>query len=151
MTGLLWFNDANGTQYVIIPRAMILFGVASQKKKYCGMKYESAQQKDPAFEAKGIETIRRDQCALTKRILERALVTLYSSGLDETKEYLLRQWSLILSDSVPTSEFVLAGRVRSKYRGGRIGPVQAALARRLNETDPGYTVRHKQRQPYVIV
>lgn len=115
------------------------------------MKYDSAQQKEPTFEAKGIETIRRDQCALTKRILEKTLVTLYSKGLDEAKQYLLSQWSLILSDNVPVSEFILAGRVRSKYRGGRIGPVQAALARRLAETDPGYTVRHKQRQPYVIV
>lgn len=115
------------------------------------MKYDSAQQKEPTFEAKGIETVRRDQCALTKRILEKALVALYSRGLDEAKEYLFRQWSLILSDSVPMSEFVLAGRVRSKYRGGRVGPVQAALARRLAEEDPGYIVRHKQRQPYVIV
>ena len=28
------------------------------KKKYCGMMYESASQKRPAFEAKGIETVR---------------------------------------------------------------------------------------------
>jgi hypothetical protein len=39
----------------------------------------------------------------------------------------------------------------SSYRGGRIGPVQAVLAKRLAEVDPGKVVRHKERQPYVIV
>ena len=29
-----------------------------QKKKYCGMMYESPTQKHPTFEAKGIETVR---------------------------------------------------------------------------------------------
>jgi hypothetical protein len=42
-------------------------------------------------------------------------------------------------------------QVRSRYRGGKIGPVQAALARRLAEIDPGRVVRHKERLPYVIV
>ena len=48
-------------------------------------------------------------------------------------------------------DFVLTGRVRSQYRGGKIGPVQAALAKRLAEADPGRTMRHKERLPYVIV
>jgi hypothetical protein len=45
----------------------------------------------------------------------------------------------------------LTGRVRSRYRGGRVGPVQASLAKRLAEVDPGRMVRHKERLPYVIV
>jgi DNA polymerase zeta len=45
-----------------------LGSILQTKKKYCGMKYESANQSKPTFEAKGIETIRRDQCALTVRL-----------------------------------------------------------------------------------
>lgn len=46
----------------------VYFGSMMQtKKKYCGMKFESKDQKKPTFEAKGIETIRRDQCALTQK------------------------------------------------------------------------------------
>jgi len=41
--------------------------------------------------------------------------------------------------------------VRSRYRGGKVGPVQASLAKRLAEVDPGRVVRHKERLPYVIV
>ena len=115
------------------------------------MKFDSKDQREPTFEAKGIETIRRDQCALTQKVLRNSLVTLFRSGVKTVKAYLYSQWNLILSGHLPVSDFILTGRVRSRYRGGRVGPVQAVLARRLAEADPGRVVRHKERQPYVIV
>lgn len=121
------------------------------KKKYCGMKYESKEQKDPVFEAKGIETIRKDQCALTQKVLRNALITMFQDGINAVKDYLFRQWTLIHAGDLPVTDFILTGRVRSQYRGGRVGPVQAVLARRLSEADPGRVVRHKERLAYVIV
>ena len=115
------------------------------------MKYDSPDQKKPTFEAKGIETIRRDQCVLTQKILRNALITVFRRGLKAAKEYLHRQWGLIHAGRLPVSDFILTGRVRSQYRGGTMGPVQATLARRLAEADPGRVVRHKERLPYVIV
>jgi DNA polymerase zeta len=115
------------------------------------MKFESKEQRKPTFEAKGLETIRRDQCALTQKVLRNSLVTLFRSGIQAVKAYLHRQWGLILSGRIPVSDFILTGRVRSRYRGGRIGPVQAVLARRLAEADPGRVVRHKERLAYVVV
>lgn len=115
------------------------------------MKFESKGQKKPVFEAKGLETVRRDQCALTQKVLRNALITLFRDGVDAVKDYLFRQWSLIFSGQLPVSDFVLTGRVRSRYRGGREGPVQAVLARRIGEADPGRIIRHKERLPYVIV
>jgi DNA polymerase zeta len=115
------------------------------------MKFESPEQKKPTFESKGLETIRRDQCALTQKVLQNCLVTLFTKGIRAVKTYLFRQWSLILSRSLPVSDFILTGRVRSRYRGDGIGPVQAVLARRLAESDPGRVVRSKERVAYVIV
>ena len=120
-------------------------------KRYCGMKYDTKDQKKPTFEAKGLEIIRRDQCALTQKVLKNALITLFKNGIQAVKEYLFRQWSLIFAGDLPVSDFILTGRVRSKYRGGKDGPVQAVLARRLAEADPGRIIRHKQRLSYVIV
>eukprot|EP00121_Abeoforma_whisleri_P014203 Awhi_evm1s13098 len=34
---------------------------------YCGYKYESEDQTSPEFEAKGIETVRRDTCSATAK------------------------------------------------------------------------------------
>mmetsp|Transcript_11953 Transcript_11953/g.24640 ORF Transcript_11953/g.24640 Transcript_11953/m.24640 type:complete len:220 (+) Transcript_11953:1437-2096(+) len=39
----------------------------------------------------------------------------------------------------------------SLQRGSGVGPVQAVLARRLAEADPGRVMRHKERIAYVIV
>lgn len=120
-------------------------------KRYCGMKYESINQKRPTFEAKGLETVRRDQCSLTQKILKNALITLFQDDIDGVREYLHRQWSLIEAGHISVADFILTGRVRSKYRGGRDGPVQAVLAKRIGEADPGRIIRHKERLPYVIV
>jgi DNA polymerase zeta len=115
------------------------------------MKYESCDQKVPVFEAKGIETVRKDQCALTQKILLNALITIFQTqDILRVKEYLCRQWSLIHTGCLPISDFILTGRVRSHYRG-KMGPVQAALARRLAEADPGRSIQNKERLPYVIV
>ena len=84
-------------------------------------------------------------------MLRNALITLFRHGVDAVKAYLCRQWSLILSGNLPVSDFILTGRVRSRYRGGREGPVQAVLARRMAEADPGRVIRQKERLPYVIV
>ena len=115
------------------------------------MKFESKDESTPTFEAKGLETVRRDQCSLTQKVLRNSLVMLYRSGIDAVKAYLFRQWFSILAGRLPVSDYILTGRVRSRYRGGKIGPVQAALARRLAEADPAKVVQHKERQAYVIV
>ena len=94
----------------------------------------------------------QDQCALTQKILRNALITIFrGGGVQGVREYLNRQWALIHAGQLPVSDYILTGRVRSHYRGGKIGPVQAALARRLAEADPGRIMRHKERLPYVIV
>ena len=42
------------------------------KKRYCGYKYEK-EGFPPVFDAKGIETVRRDGCILAAKILEKSL------------------------------------------------------------------------------
>lgn len=43
------------------------------KKRYVGFKYEQPTDQTPIFEAKGIETVRRDGTAATQKILESCL------------------------------------------------------------------------------
>jgi DNA polymerase zeta len=128
-----------------------LGSIMQTMKRYCGMKFESRNDRKPSFEAKGLETVRRDQCALTQKVLRNALITLFRHGIDAVHDFLNRQWYLINAGHIPMSDFVLTGRVRSQYRGGREGPVQAVLAQRLAEADPGHITRNKERIPYVIV
>lgn len=43
------------------------------KKRYVGFKYENEKDIEPTFEAKGIETVRRDGTAATQKILKSCL------------------------------------------------------------------------------
>lgn len=43
------------------------------KKRYVGFKFEHPSQEEPEFEAKGIETVRRDGTPATQKILESGL------------------------------------------------------------------------------
>lgn len=40
------------------------------KKRYVGFKYENVDDKDPIFEGKGIETVRRDGIPAQRKMVE---------------------------------------------------------------------------------
>ncbi|GMH65595.1 hypothetical protein TrLO_g8868 [Triparma laevis f. longispina] len=100
------------------------------KKKYAGLMYTSLDQKEGVFEAKGIETIRKDQCSMTQTILQGALITLFKTAdRNLVRRYLNRQWTKLLAGRLPISDFILTGRVRSSYREGGI-TTAASLVKR---------------------
>ncbi len=49
------------------------------KKRYVGFMYESPKQTTPTFDAKGIETVRRDTCGAVAKMMERTLRILFTS------------------------------------------------------------------------
>lgn len=53
--------------------------VLMTKKRYVGMMFESPGQQEPTFDAKGIETVRRDTCPAVAKTLERSLRILFAS------------------------------------------------------------------------
>lgn len=53
--------------------------ILQTKKRYVGFMYESPNQKVPAFDAKGIETVRRDGCPAVSKTLEQTLRLLFDT------------------------------------------------------------------------
>ena len=49
------------------------------KKRYVGFMYETPQQAAPTFDAKGIETVRRDTCGAVAKMMERTLRILFTT------------------------------------------------------------------------
>ena len=45
--------------------------VLQTKKRYVGYMYETLDQKEPVFDAKGIETVRRDSCPAVAKVCSR--------------------------------------------------------------------------------
>jgi DNA polymerase zeta len=62
--------------------------ILETKKRYVGFAYETPAQAQPAFDAKGIETVRRDGCPAVAKMLERTLRLLFTTrDLSRVKLY----------------------------------------------------------------
>ncbi|GFP93756.1 DNA polymerase zeta catalytic subunit [Phtheirospermum japonicum] len=124
------------------------------KKRYVGYSYESPDQSKPIFDAKGIETVRRDTCIAVSKTMEQSLRIYFESrGIDKVKEYMLRQWTRILSGRISLQDFVFAKEVRlGTYTAGACSlPPAAIVATKSLRTDPRAEPRYAERIPYVVV
>jgi DNA polymerase zeta len=83
------------------------------KKRYVGLKFEKRTEIKPVFDAKGIESIRRDGIPALQKIEEAALTILFrTADLSLVKEYFQRQCFKILSHKVSIQDFCFAKEVK---------------------------------------
>lgn len=123
------------------------------KKRYVGFAYETPDQKEPIYDAKGIETVRRDFCPAVSKLLEKSLRLLFAAHeLGPVREYLRLQFTKILSERVSLQDFIFAKEFRgmSGYKPGACVPA-LEIARRLTRRDPRAEPRVGERVPYVVV
>ena len=123
------------------------------KKRYAGFAYESAQQKEPRFDAKGIETVRRDGYPAQQTIVETALRILFNTlDLSQVKSYIQSQFSKIYSGHVSIQDFCFAKEVKlGTYKSEKSAPPGAIVAIRQKEKDHRAEPQFKERIPYVVV
>ncbi|KAG6430350.1 hypothetical protein SASPL_108415 [Salvia splendens] len=124
------------------------------KKRYVGYSYESPDQSKPIFDAKGIETVRRDTCAAVSKTMEQSLrIYFESQDIYKVKAYVLRQWTKILSGRVSIQDFVFAKEVRlGTYAEHAYSlPPAAIVATKLLRKDPRAEPRYAERIPYVVI
>jgi len=87
--------------------------VLMAKKRYVGFKYEHPDETEPAFDAKGIETIRRDGFPAQQKMEEVCLKMLFrTQDLSQIKEYCRQEWTKILQGRVSMQDFIVAKEVR---------------------------------------
>ncbi|KAK1233576.1 DNA polymerase zeta [Marasmius sp. AFHP31] len=122
------------------------------KKRYVGWKYESPDD-NPVFDAKGIETVRRDGVRAAQIMTERCLKVLFrTQDLSEVKEYCCDTWSKLLEGRLPARDFVFAKEVRlGTYAKNVPPPPGAAVAAQRALLDPNDEPQYGERIPYVIV
>ncbi|KHJ47133.1 zinc finger, C2H2 type [Trichuris suis] len=127
--------------------------VLQTKKRYVGYAYESADQKKPIFDAKGIETVRRDTCPLVSKTLEKMLKVLFDSGdIKKAERYVMEKFEHVLSGSEPFEDFIFAKEYRGRdwYKANSAVPA-LSIARRRLAGDRRNEPRIGERVPYVIV
>lgn len=122
------------------------------KKRYVGYMYESLDQEIPIFDAKGIETVRRDTCPAVSKILEKSLRMLFESkDMSLIKSYLRTQWTKILAGRVSIMDFVFRKEVRLGTYRGHHAPPAALVAMKELQRDPRAAPRYGERVPFVVV
>lgn len=123
------------------------------KKRYVGFKYESRSQIVPDFDAKGIETVRRDGTPAEQKIEETALKMLFrTSDLSQVKKFFQAQCAKIMRGSVSIQDFCFAREVKLGTYSDKGPPPPGALisARKMVE-DPRLEPQYGERVPYVVV
>ncbi|TKY87343.1 hypothetical protein EX895_004020 [Sporisorium graminicola] len=122
------------------------------KKRYVGFKYESLDEREPGFDAKGIETVRRDFHPAIQRMLEACIRILFRSrDLSIVKSYLQRQWRKILEGRVSPRDFIFAKEVRLGSYSDKVAPPPgAAVSSRRMLADPRSEPQYAERVPYII-
>ncbi|KAK0663959.1 putative DNA polymerase zeta catalytic subunit [Cercophora samala] len=123
------------------------------KKRYVGYKYEYPGQKVPEFDAKGIETVRRDGTPAEQMIEEKALRILFETAdLSKVKEYFQTQCSKIMRGSVSVQDFCFAREVKlGSYSAKGPGPAGALIASKKMLEDVRAEPQYGERVPYVVV
>lgn len=127
--------------------------ILQTKKRYVGYMYESPEQTIPEFDAKGIETVRRDGCPAASKMLEKCLKMLFDHcDVSLIKTYVLRQFNKILMGRISIQDLTFAKEYRgsSGYRPGACVPA-LELAKKWKAVDKRNEPRAGQRVPYVII
>ncbi|KAF9241374.1 hypothetical protein BU15DRAFT_87282 [Melanogaster broomeanus] len=124
--------------------------VLMAKKRYVGFKYETPDEASPTFDAKGIETVRRDGVPAQSKMTETCLKILFrTQDLSEVKKYCCRTWSKILRNKVSVQDFIFAKEVKMGTYSA--SPTWSRSCRRRMLEDENDEPQYGDRVPYVIV
>ncbi|XP_074033296.1 DNA polymerase zeta catalytic subunit isoform X1 [Leptinotarsa decemlineata] len=127
--------------------------ILQTKKRYVGYMFESIDQKEPIYEAKGIETVRRDGCPAVSKMLEKCLRLLFETkDVSLVKKYVLKQFNKIFSGRASIQDLTFAKEYRGAagYRPGACVPA-LELTRKWTAVDKRNEPRSGERVPYVII
>ncbi|KAL4069612.1 hypothetical protein V8B97DRAFT_2024397 [Scleroderma yunnanense] len=122
------------------------------KKRYVGFKFESPDEESPTFDAKGIETVRRDGVIAQAKMTETCLKTLFrTQDLSQVKKYCCWMWSKILRNKAFIQDFIFAKEVKmGTYSEKGPPPPGVAVAARRMLNDPNDEPQYGERVPYII-
>ncbi|KAG9574891.1 putative DNA polymerase zeta catalytic subunit, partial [Aureobasidium melanogenum] len=123
------------------------------KKRYVGFKYEHPSQKEPDFDAKGIETVRRDGTPAEQKIEEKALKLLFrTSDLSQVKAYFQSQCHKIMTGKFSIQDFCFAREVKlGTYSDKGPAPPGALIATKRMLKDARQEPQYGERVPYVVI
>nr|XP_012550207.2 DNA polymerase zeta catalytic subunit isoform X2 [Bombyx mori] len=111
--------------------------ILQTKKRYVGFMFESPDQEKPTYEAKGIETVRRDGCPAGVKLLRQSLCELFTHGdMSVVKRLVKATLSRLAETSLPVHELFFTREYHGQagYRPGASAPPNE-IAKRIGMKD----------------
>jgi DNA polymerase zeta len=126
--------------------------VLASKKRYVGISYETIDQKQGKFDAKGIETVRRDTCLIVSKILQHSLKLLFQTkAITRVRIYVQSECKKILTNHFNLFDFIFAKEYRGKKNYHPSAPVPALrIAMERAKNNPLAEPNQGERVPYLI-
>lgn len=123
------------------------------KKRYVGNCFENEDQAHGTFEAKGIETVRRDGVPAQLKMVGKALRILFATkDLSLVKQYVVDQFQKMAFNKVNVKDFCFAKAVRyGTYKHEQYLPPGAIVARERVQKDPRSEPQYRERVPYIVI
>ncbi|XP_047528847.1 DNA polymerase zeta catalytic subunit [Vanessa atalanta] len=109
--------------------------ILQTKKRYVGYMYESPEQEKPVYEAKGIETVRRDGCPAGVKLLQRSLCELFETGdMSRVKKLVCGLLSKLTDGTLSPQELFFTREYHGPngYRPGAAAPPNEIAKRSLS-------------------
>lgn len=123
------------------------------KKRYAGLYWTNPEKWDK-LDAKGIETVRRDNCGLVRQVVERVLNTiLIERSIPLAMKYVQDMMSDLLQNKIDLSLLIITKSLGKGDRAEDYANKQAhvELALRMKKRDPSTAPGSGDRVPYVVI
>jgi DNA polymerase delta subunit 1 len=123
------------------------------KKRYAGL-YWSQPEKWDKMDTKGIETVRRDNCALVRQVVDTVLrMLLMEHSIEGAISYVKSTISDLLQNKVDLSMLVITKALGKSASSEEYAAKQAhvELAERMRKRDPGSAPAVGDRVPFVLI
>ncbi|CAO3621990.1 unnamed protein product [Cunninghamella echinulata] len=119
------------------------------KKRYAGL-YWTRPDKYDKLDAKGIETVRRDNCQLVSNVIQNCLnKLLIERDVEGAKDYIKQTIADLLQNKVDLSQLVITKALSKSDYAAKQAHVE--LAERMKKRDPGSAPALGDRVAYVII
>ena len=120
------------------------------KKRYAGL-YWTKPEKWDKLDAKGIETVRRDNCQLVRTVVDTCLrKILIEQRVDEAVAYAKETIAALLQNKVDMSLLIITKSLSGEAEDYKNKQPHVELAERMRKRDPGSAPVTGDRVPYVI-
>jgi DNA polymerase delta subunit 1 len=122
------------------------------KKRYAGL-YWTKPEKYDKLDAKGIETVRRDNCGLTRQVVSTCLNKILVHGdVEGAIKYTKRTISKLLMNKIDISQLIISKSLSKSPDSDdyKVRMAHVELARKLAKRDPATAPVVGDRVPYVM-